>query len=184
MILDQVQRLRTAVVRFTPGPLLVRAGTFVTGLGALLTAYPADLVSSRMVLALMLLAAMPMIAPRGRWTTLVALATVGGWLYATLAYEEPVTLVRLFGIAGLLYLTHSLAALGAVLPHDAMVAPEVLVRWVGRALLVVAASVVLSLVVVAGADLLRQGEYLAASLVGLAVAVGLAALLAWLLRRP
>lgn len=182
MILDQVQRLRTAVVRFTPGPLLVRAGIFVTGLGALLTAYPADLVSSRIVLALMLLAAMPMISPRGRWTTLVALATVGGWLYATMAYEERVTLSRLFAIAGLLYLAHSLAALGAVLPYDAVVAPEALARWVGRALLVVAASAVPALAVVIVADALR-GASLLASLLGLVIAVTIAGLLAFLQRR-
>jgi hypothetical protein len=182
MILDQVQRLRSAVVRLTPGPLLVRAGVFATGLGALLTAYPADLVASRMVLALALLATMPMVAPGGRWTTLVALAAVGGWLYATMAYQEPITLFRLFGIAGLLYLTHSLAALGAALPQDAVVAPEVLVRWVGRALLVVAASAVPALGVVVIADALR-GAYLFASLLGLVVAVTIAGLLAYLQRR-
>lgn len=182
MISDQVQRLRSAVLRVTPGPLLVRAGVFVTGLGALLTAYPAELVASRMVTALVLLAAIPVIAPRGWWTTVVALATVVGWLYATMGYEEPVTLFRLFGIAGLLYLNHSLAALGAVLPYDAAVAPDVLVRWVGRALLVLAASAVPALAVVVITDALR-GAYLFASLGGLVAAVTIAGLLAYLHRR-
>jgi len=182
MIIEQVQRLRSTVVRVTPGPLLVRAGIFLTGLGALLTACPADLVSSRIVPALMLLAAMPMIAPRGRWTTVVALAAVGAWLYATMAYEERVTLFRLFAIAGLLYMAHSLAALGAVLPYDAVVAPEVLARWVGRALLVVATSAVPALAVVVVADALR-GAYLFASLLGLVTAVTIAGLLAFLQRR-
>ena len=182
MILDQVQRIRTTVERCTPGPLLVRAGIFVTALGALLTGYPAALVASRLVLGLVLLAAVPMIAPRGRSATFVALVAVCGWLYATMAYEEPVTLFRLFGIAGLLYLMHSLAALAAVLPHDAVVAPEVLVRWIGRALLVVAVSAVPALVVVIIADPLR-GAYLLASLVGLVVAVTIAGLLAHLERR-
>jgi hypothetical protein len=182
MILDQVQRIRSTVVRFTPGPLLVRAGIFVTAVGALLTAYPAIVVASRLVVGLVLLAAVPMIAPRGRWTTLVALIAVCGWLFATMGYAERVTLFRLLGITGLLYLMHSLAALAAVLPHDAVVAPEVLVRWIGRALLVVAASAVPALVVVVIADGLR-GAYLLASLAGLVVAVTIAGLLAYLQRR-
>jgi hypothetical protein len=182
MIAEQVQRIRTAVERTTPGPLLVRAGVFVTALGALVTAYPAVVVTSRYVLALLLLAALAMITPRWRSATVVALLAVVGWLVSTMGYGEPVTLFRLFGLAGLLYLMHSLAALAAVLPMDAVVAPEVLVRWVGRALLVVAGSAVLSLVVVVVADAVR-GAYLLASLIGLAVAVALTALLAHLLLR-
>jgi hypothetical protein len=154
----------------------------VTALGALVSAYPAVVIASRLVLALLLLAAVPMIAPRGRGATLVALLAVLGWLVSTMGYGEPVRLFRLLGIAGLLYLTHSLAALAAVLPLDAVVAPEVLVRWVGRALLVAAASAVLALVVVVIADAMH-GAYLLASLIGLAVAVALTALLAHLLFR-
>jgi hypothetical protein len=182
VIPDQLQRIWATMARLTPGPLLVRAGIFLTALGALLTAYPAAVVTSRLVLGLVLLAAAPMIVPRGRSTTLVALVAVFGWLLATMGYEEPVTLFRLLGLTGLLYLTHSLAALGAMLPHDAVVAPEVLMRWVTRALLVVAVSAVPALIVVVVADGLR-GAYLLASLAGLVVAVTIAALLAYLQRR-
>jgi hypothetical protein len=64
-----------------------------------------------------------------------------------------------------------------------MVAPEVLAGWLVRALLVVAASAMLALVVLVVGEVVRGGGYLAASLVGLVAAIALAAVLAWLLRR-
>jgi hypothetical protein len=181
-MLDSVQRIRDAVGRVTPGPLLVRAGIFLTALGALLTASPAAVVGSRYLVGLVLLAALPMISPRGRAATYVALITVAGWLLATMGFEEPVTLLRLFGITAMLYLMHSLTALAAVLPHDAVTAPDVLSRWVGRALLVLAASAVPALAVVVIADAAR-GAYLLASVLGLVAAVTIAGLLAHLQRR-
>jgi hypothetical protein len=183
VILGWIQRLQTLVERATPGPLLVRVGIFVTTLAALLTAYPAVVVASRLVLLLVLVAAVPALAPRRGAPTLLALVAVAGWLVSTMGYEEPVTLFRLLGLAGLLYLMHTLAALAAALPYDAVVAPEVLVRWVGRALLVVAASAVLALLVVVTADAFR-GAYLLASLLGLAIAITVTAVLTHLLRRP
>jgi hypothetical protein len=181
-MLDQVQRIRDTVGRVAPGPLLVRAGTFLTALGALLTASPVVVVTSRYLAGLVLLAALPMLWPRARAATFVALVTVCGWLVATMGFGERITLVRLFGITGLLYLMHSLTALAAVLPHDAVTAPDVLSRWIGRALLVVAASAVPALAVVVIADAVR-GAYLLASLAGLVVAVTIAGLLAYLQRR-
>lgn len=181
-MLSRARRVPTLARRAAAGPLLVRGGIFLTSLAALLTAYPAVLVTSRLVLALVLLAVLPAAAPRGRWPTVCTLAAVAGWLISTMGYGEPVTLWRLLGLSALLYLAHSLAALAAALPYDAVVAPDVLVRWVSRALLVVAGSAALSLALVVGADLVR-GAYLAATLAGLVAAASLAALLAWLLRR-
>jgi hypothetical protein len=100
-----------------------------------------------------------------------------------MGYGEPVQFWRLVTVAGLLYLAHSLAALAAGLPYDAVVAPEVLAGWLVRALLVVAASAMLALVVLVFGEVVRGGGYLAASLVGLVAATALAAVLAWLLRR-
>jgi hypothetical protein len=182
MRFDLAQRIRATVDSVAAGPLLVRAGIFLTALGALLTAYPTALITSRLVLGLVLLAAAAMIAPRSWTVTAVVLLAVGGWLYSTMGYEEPVTLPRVFGIAGLLYLTHSLAALGAALPLDAVVGPEVLTRWAGRAMLVVVGSAVPALAVVVIADAVR-GAFLLASLLGLAAMVGLTCLLTYLLRR-
>ncbi len=182
MITDQARRIRTFFERAAPGPLLVRGAVAVTAAGALVTAYPDEIITGLGGLALALAAAIPMLAPRGRWVTLVALAAVAGWLLSTMGYGEPVTVWRVFSMAGLLYLMHSMAALAAMLPYDAVVAPEVLARWIGRALLVVAASAVLSLVVLVIADAARGGSVVA-SLAGLAVAVAIAALLTFLLRR-
>lgn len=181
-MLAQVRRIRDAAGRVAPGPLLVRAGVFLTALGGLLTACPVVVVTSRYLVGLVLLAALPAIWPRGRSATVVALIAVAGWLVATMGFEEPVTLLRLFGITAMLYLMHSLTALAAVLPLDAVAAPEVLSRWIGRALLVVAGSAVPALAVVVIADAAR-GAYLYASVVGLVAAVTIAGLLAYLQRR-
>ncbi len=182
MIVDQARRIRRFFERVTPGPLLVRCAIAITAGGALVTAYPDEIIKGRGGLGLALVAVIPALAPRGRWVTLVALAAVFGWLLSTMGYEEPVSLWRVFGIAGLLYLMHSMAALAAMLPYDAVVAPEVLGRWVGRALLVVASSAALSLLVVIIADAASGGSVLA-SLAGLVVAVAVTALLTHLLRR-
>jgi hypothetical protein len=182
-IIGRVRRIGIVLQRATPGPLLVRAGIYMTGLAGVLTAYPSALVSDRLVMPLIVLPMAPAIAPRGRWPSLIALLTVFGWLLSTLGYGEPVQFWRLVTVAGLLYLAHSLAALAAGLPYDAVVAPEVLAGWLVRALLVVAASAMLALVVLVVGEVVRGGGYLAASLVGLVAAIALAAVLAWLLRR-
>jgi hypothetical protein len=183
-ILSRVRRVRTALERATPGPLLVRAGIYATGLAAILTAFPSALVVNRLVLPLVVLPVLPALAPRSRWPTVVALLTVFGWLLSTMGYGEPVQFWRLIALGGLLYLAHSLAALAAGLPHDAVVAPEALAGWLVRALLIVVASTVLALIVLVVGEVLRGGAYLLASLIGLVAAIALAALLAWLLRRP
>jgi len=96
---------------------------------------------------------------------------------------ERIELWRLLGLAAFLYLAHSLAALAAALPYDAVVAPEVLFRWIARALAVVLAAAALGVVLVAVAGLGGGRTLLAAALGGLVVAVGLAGLLGWLARR-
>lgn len=183
MSFDWIARIHTLVTRATPGPLLVRVAVAGTAGAALVIAYPHGVLAGKSLVVAAAVAAAPMVAPRGRVVTLVALAAVTGWLLSTMGYDEPVTLPRVFGIAATLYLMHSLAALAAVLPYDAVVAPEVLGRWVARALLVVAASAALSLVVVVVADA-AHGSSLLASVAGLAVAVSVTALLTYLLHRP
>jgi hypothetical protein len=180
---SRVRRVEAMIRRAAPGPLLVRAGIFVTAVAAIVTAYPASVLHSRSALMLVALAAVPAVAPRGQWPTAVALATVAGWLLSTIGYGDPVTLWRLVALAAMLYLSHSLAALAAVLPYDAVVSPDALARWLLRASAVVAASALLALVALVGAAALGGRALLVASLLGVAVAVGVAALLAWLFRR-
>lgn len=170
--------------RVTLEPVLVRAGVYLAGLGALLLAAPAPLLSQRLVLAgAALLAVLPALAPGSRWVTAVALVAAAGWMTATSGYGEPVTLVRVLALAGVLYVWHSLAALAAALPLDAVVASDALARWLAWALAVVAVSSLLSVALLAGmAEVAAGGSYLAATLAGLAVAVGVSALLSWAAR--
>ena len=66
--------------------------------------------------------------PSPRWSRSV------GWLFATVGYDRPIALWRLLAVAALLYLGHTLCALAAVLPYDAVVDPDVWsLRWLTRA---------------------------------------------------
>jgi hypothetical protein len=180
---ERVRALRYGVRRVSPTPLLVRAGIFLSVLVGLLVAYPAQAFTPRSLLAFTVVAVLPAVAPRRLWPTFAALVTVGGWLLATLGFDRPPALWRLLAVATLLYLAHTLCALVALLPYDAVVDPDLVLRWLARAGGVVLASAVLGIVLAwlggVGGDRGSQ----AATVVGLLVAVGLSGLLAWLLRR-
>lgn len=180
-----IARVVALAARASLEPMLVRVGAFAAGFAALLLALPAGL-PGPVVTALLLLAVLPAVAPRGPWTTVVVLATVGGWLADTgtsvvagtgLAAQVPDP-GRLLLLAGLLYVLHSLTALAATLPYDAVVTAEVLTRWLVRALAVVVVATALSVtVLVAVAELASGRTYAVAPLAGLVVAVAIAATL-------
>ncbi|WP_442933628.1 hypothetical protein [Micromonospora sp. CPCC 206060] len=180
---DRIRSVSVGVARITLVPLLIRTGVFVTALAAFALAYPVRILFDRPGLLLLVAAVLPAVAPRRRWPTVAVLVAVAGWLLSTSWYGEPVALWRLLGLATLLYLTHTLAALAALLPYDAVVSPDVPTRWLLRALGVTLAGAVLSVLLISftesGAD--RAG--LIAALAGLGVAVLVAALLGWLFRR-
>lgn len=180
---ERFRTVRTMLRRVSLPTLGVRGGVLLSGFVALVLAYPAEIFFSRFVFALLAAAILPAVAPKGRWATLFAVVTVGGWVLATSRSDEPVALWRLLGLATFLYLHHTLSALAAVLPYDAVVAPEVFTGWLGRALAVVLASAVLGVLLLAAAGWGGDRTFLAAALAGLAVAIGLTALLARLLRR-
>jgi hypothetical protein len=182
---SRLVRLQAMVRRMTPGPALTRGAVFAAGLVAQLVAWPAEIAFARPVLILVVVALMPAVLPRGMWPSLAILTAVLGWFLATTAYEQPVSYPRLVALAGAIYLVHSLAALAAVLPHDAVVAVEVFVRWLLRAALVLLVTAVLALFVVAATGWVGSGRYLLASLIGLAAMVALAGYLASLAgKRP
>jgi hypothetical protein len=160
----------------TPVPLLVRAGAFAAALAALLLAVPAELRLAPPVLAgIVLLATLPAVLPDGPWATLVIVAAAGGWALAT---DRPATAPVLL-LGGLLYCVHSLTGLAAALPYDAVVAPDVLVRWLLRTVAVIAAGCLLSVAVLAGLGAVTgAGVHAGATIAGLALAVALAAQLA------
>lgn len=179
---DRVRSVTTAVARVTMPTLLVRAGIWTGGFVGFALALPPDLLLSRLGGMLAVLSAAPALFPRRFWPTTVLLLTVGAWLAGTRVGEQ-VTLWRLLVLAVVLYLTHSLCALAAVLPYDLVVESEPLSRWLLRSLVVAVGAAVLSVLLLATAGSTGDEQYLLAALGGLAVALAVAALLGWLLRR-
>lgn len=180
---ERVRALRYAANRVSLTPLLVRVGIFVTVLVGFLVAYPAEMFTARALLALTVVAVLPAVGPRRVWPTFAALVMIGGWLLATAGFDRPIALWRLLAVAALLYLAHSLCALAALLPFDALVDPDLIARWLTRAGAVVLASAVLGILLVWLGEAGGGRGFQTMTVVGLLVAVGLSALLGWLLRR-
>ena len=183
-ITGRIERARRVAARATALPLLVRAGIGLSFVLALVVAWPAGLTASRYVMLLVLAGVYPALAPRGRGVTFTVLLVVGGWVLDTTWYDARVALWRVLSIATLLYLGHTLAALAAVLPSDAIVNVDVVGGWLSRALLVVLISAVLTVVTLGLTAELAGGAFVIATLVGLGAAVGVTLLLGRLLRRP
>jgi len=177
-------RVRTTVSRATMLPLFIRGGIALVFFGALTIAWPVSLVTGRVLVPLVLVALYPAFAPRGRAVTFAVLVAVAGWIYDTTWYEARVALWRVLAIATLTYLGHTLAALAAVLPYDAVVGAEVVGAWLGRAGLVVVGSAVLTVLALGLTAEAAGGAFLVATLVGLSAAVALTLLISRLLRRP
>ncbi|MEU8662725.1 hypothetical protein [Actinoplanes philippinensis] len=180
----RIDRWRTAAGRATAVPFTVRCGIALTGLLSIGVAWPAELLSDPKVMLPVLAAVFwPAMAPRGRGGTAVALAAIAGWLIDTAGYGSPVELWRVLALATLLYLGHTLTALAAVLPYDAMVNFDVPALWLGRALLVVLLSaVVIVLALGLTADLGGEAFQLA-TIVGLIAATTVTMVLTRMARR-
>jgi hypothetical protein len=177
-VVGRIVWLRTRVARATAVPMLVRASVWVAGAAAMALALPPEVLLSGPGLFLLAVAAIPAIAPRTSVVTVVTLVPVVAWLASTSGYGVPTTLARLLGLAMLLYLVHSTAALAGQLPYDAVVSPMVLLRWFARVALVLAATAVVGVYALVAGQLFRGPATLVATVVGLAVAVGIAAVLA------
>ncbi|MEU8410291.1 hypothetical protein AB0C19_29170 [Micromonospora sp. NPDC048842] len=180
---ERVRAAQYAVARVSVAPLLVRAGIFVIVFAGFALAFPSEVLSGRPIFFLAVAALLPAIGPRKVWTTFTALVTVGGWLLATDGYGRPVTLWRLLAVAALLYLGHTLCALAALLPYDAMVDPELITRWLVRSAAVLLGSAVLGVLLLQATGTGGGAGYQWVTVLGLLVAVGTAVLLGWLLRR-
>ncbi|MGW5557389.1 hypothetical protein ACWER9_09230 [Micromonospora sp. NPDC003944] len=182
-VMGRVRAAQGAVARISVAPLLVRGAIFVIVLAGFALAFPAEVLSGRPILFLAAAALLPAIGPRRIWATFTALVTVGGWLLATDGYGRPVALWRLLAVAALLYLAHTLCALAALLPYDAVVDPELITRWLVRSAAVLLGAAVLGVVLLEAAGAGGGAGYQWVTVLGLLVAVGTAALLGWLLRR-
>ncbi|MCG5468581.1 hypothetical protein LADH09A_002447 [Micromonospora sp. LAH09] len=179
----RVRAFQNAVTRISAAPLLVRAGIFATVLAGFVLAFPSEVLAGRPILFLTVAALLPAFGPRRVWATFTALVTVGGWLLATDGYGRPVALWRLLALAALLYLAHTLCALAALLPYDAVVDPELITRWLLRSAAVLLGTAVLGVLLLQAAGTGGEAGYQWVTVLGLLLAVGTAALLGWLLRR-
>ena len=179
----RLERARVAIGRAMLVPMLVRLGIALCFVLAVNVAWPTAVVTSRYAPLLYVAAAYPAFAPRGRGTTAAVLVVVAGWIADTTWYDERVALWRVLAIATLLYLGHTLAALAAVLPYDAVVHLDVLTGWLLRAGTVVLVSAVLTVIALGLAGELAGGPFVIATLVGLGAAVAATLLLVRLLRR-
>jgi hypothetical protein len=175
---------RSVLARATPVPFLLRCGVALANLVAMIVAWPGELVVSQYFVLLALVAIYPAVAPRGRGATFAALVVVAGWIVDTTGYDARIALWRVLSIATLLYIGHSLTALAAVLPYDAVVNLDVVAGWLLRAAAVVLISAVLTVVALGLTADLAGGAFLLATLLGLAGAVGATVLIARLLQRP
>ena len=182
-ITARLDRARVAIGRATLVPLLVRFGIGLAFVLAMSVAWPPAVVTSRLMALLVAVAVYPAVAPRGRGTTVAVLVVVAGWIADTAWYDNRIALWRVLAMATLLYLGHTLAALAAVVPYDAVVTLDVVTGWLLRAGTVVLISAVLTVVALGLADELAGGAFVIATLVGLAAAVGATSLLVRLLRR-
>jgi hypothetical protein len=178
--LARLGRAKDMLERAAAGPLLVRFMVFVLTLVAALVAFPAEVILRPAALAFaVVLAALPAVFPRTRLVGLAILLCAFGWLLGTYAYDQIITIPRLIALATLLYLTHSLAALAAALPYDAIVSPGVLLAWLLRAIAIVSASAIVSVLLLAIVKVVIGPVFLVASLIGVLAA----AALAWLITR-
>jgi hypothetical protein len=182
-LLGRLERARVMSRRATVVPFLIRLGVALAGLLAIFVSWPQLVLASQFVVPLVLVAIYPAVVPRGRGGTVAALVVVAGWLVDTAGYDHRPALWRVLAIATLLYVGHSLTALAAVLPYDAVVNADVVGNWLARTLAVVLVSAVLTVIALALANDLAGGAFLIATLVGLAGAVGATMLIARLLRR-
>lgn len=182
-LLQRLSRIPTVVRRATVVPVLVRCGIALAGLLALAVAWPTELLASQFVVPLLVIAVWPAFAPRGRSATFAAMVTVTGWIVDTAGYDSRIALWRVITLATLLYLGHTLTALAAVLPYDAVVNLDVPGLWIGRALIVVLISAVLSVLALGLTADLGGDAFQLATLAGLAAATGVTVILVRLTRR-
>ncbi len=106
-----------------------------------------------------------------------------GWIVDTAGFDSRIALWRVITLATLLYLGHTLTALAAVLPYDAVVNLDVPGLWLGRALIVVLISAVLTVLALGLTADLGGEAFQLATLAGLAAATGVTVILVRLTRR-
>lgn len=167
-------RIRAWARRATPTGLSVRVVIWLAGTAALVLASP--LPPAVVALIAALVAVLPAGFPHTRAVSLVELLAIGGFA------ADPRLWVAL-PLAGLLYLHHTTAALGAQLRTDAVIPSAVLRHWARRAGLVVAGSTLVSLAIAALAQRAPVGWPTAYLALGAAAAAAITGYLGWSAQR-
>ena len=171
-------RVMRRTLRTAPGPLAVRGIVFFAAAAGLWIAAPAAFVSLRLLLPIALAALFAALFPGGRVVGVTMTLIIVSWILSTLAFGEPAGIGRTFMTACALYLTHSAAALAAMLPHDAIVDNQVIIRWAGRSAMVIVASAAVTGIVVLLATRFTPTTSTFAVVGGLGVVAAIVAVLA------
>ncbi|MEV8511248.1 hypothetical protein [Dactylosporangium sp. NPDC051484] len=175
----RVGRARDMAGRAAAGPLLVRLGVAVLATLSMVLGFPDAVMRNLVAIAVAgVVALLPAVFPRTRMVGLAIFACAFGWLIGTIVYGEPISVVRLVALSSALYLMHSLAALAAVLPYDAVLSPGVLAGWLLRAGGIVAVSAIVSVALLVVVKLTIGPVFLVASLVGVLTVAWLVYLIA------
>lgn len=180
---DRVARARRILARATAWPLGVRLVIFAAAMIAQGFAYPPEAMLGSPALVIVAMAALPALWPRTALVTVFWLLTVTGWIVATSLYDSQVTLTRLVGLSIALYVVHSGSALAAVLPYDAVVDQLVVLRWLMRAVVVIVASIGLSVGALYVVSSWPPRTYLTATILGLLPVIALVWIIAVVARR-
>jgi hypothetical protein len=169
-----MNRFLETISRVTPATLLVRGMTFVFTVIAVGYAIPSVALDARTILVSLIAGVAVALAPATRIVTVVLTLAVLGWMVGYMGRLGDLSPLTVVVFTSALYLAHSSATLAAAIPTDAVVSPEVLVRWYGRAFVIVAASAVAALVLILGASMIAgfNGTFVA-SLIGLIAAAAL-----------
>ncbi|MEV0896240.1 hypothetical protein [Actinoplanes sp. NPDC049802] len=180
----RMDRWRGAAGRATAVPFMVRCGILLSGLLATAVAWPLEMLSNPRLMSLPVAAVIwATMAPRGRGGTAAALSVIVGWLVNSTGFGASIDLWRVLTLAALLYLGHTLTALAAVLPYDAMVNLDVPALWLGRALVVVLVSAVVIVLALGLTADLGGDAFQLATLIGLASAATVTLVLTRMVRR-
>ena len=179
LVNEYVRRIR----RTQPVPVLTRSIAGVMALAALAVAAPASISTTPRVGLFVPIALVVALLPRTRFVTLTAIVAVLIWLLATIIEDESPSLVRVGLMAATLYLMHAAAAFAAVLPYDASVSREVLLRWFGRVSAVTVVGVGVGLIGLATTSALPTERSVIGPIIGSVIAVALVGVLAFQLRR-
>ncbi|MGY0233225.1 hypothetical protein [Longispora urticae] len=183
--MNNLTTLAKTISRIAPGPLLLRAIVFATGVSAFGIALPGTLLTGPVMMAGSVLAAVVALAPGGPFVTMVQLSTAALWFIGTAMDGGGRSTAALVAVACALYLQHSACALAAAVPLDAVVLPAVLLRWFARTVGVMLITAVLGVVVVTLSSGVSPSSSLVFPLLGVAGAILAAAILAYLaLRTP